>query len=198
MQYWVREHGGEAATVAAREEAMRLIAEAGDSNDLAVPLRNTVDLLEGRFTPEQSREMEPGVPWELGLTADYDVRLMRGELPWQIEAAERAEREEANRRRQAEASEEERNRRDIQRPQRADAPHLLFPNLGRLSEQGRPRQPNQREHRHLEQAKMQMAEMLQRVGVVPMGLRSDSESSLEWEAVMREPGAAGRCGPALQ
>ena len=60
---------------------MRLITEAGDSNDLAVPLRNIVDLLEGRFTPEQSREMEPGVPWEFGLTADYDVRLMRGVLP---------------------------------------------------------------------------------------------------------------------
>ena len=90
MQCWVREHGGGAATVAAREEAMRLIAEAGDANDLAIPLRNIVDLLDGRFTPEQSREMEPGVPWELGLTAEYNVRLKRGVLPWQIEAAERA------------------------------------------------------------------------------------------------------------
>ena len=81
MQHWVREHGGRAATVATREEAMRLVMETGDSNDLAVPLRNVVDLLEGRFTPEQSREMEPGVPWELGLTSDYDVWLMRGVLP---------------------------------------------------------------------------------------------------------------------
>ena len=45
---------------------------------------------------------------------------------------------------------------------------------------------------------MQMAEMLQRVGVMPMGLRSDSEGSLEWEAVMREPGVEGQWGPDFQ
>ena len=154
MRLWIHEHGGQNATVAAKEEALRLVMEAGDSNDLAVALRTVVDLLAGRFTPEQSREMEPGVPWELGLTTDYNVRLMRGVLPWQIEAAERVEREEADSRRQAEAAEEERNWWEIQRQGRAETPHLLFPNLGRLSEQGWPRQKNQREHRHLEQAEM--------------------------------------------
>ena len=52
MKHWVREHEGRAASVAAKEEAMRLIEEAGDTNDLAVTLRNVVDLLEGRFTPD--------------------------------------------------------------------------------------------------------------------------------------------------
>ena len=123
---------------------------------------------------------------------------MRGVLPWQIEAAERVERENEERRRQAEAAEAERNRRDIQRQQRVDAPHLLFQNLGRWGEQGRHSQrnpSNQREHQHLQLAEMQLAEMLERVGVMPMGLRSDSESSLEWETVMREPGEQRANGP---
>ena len=59
MQHWVGEVAGTTATVATREEAMRLIQEAGDSRDLAVPRRNVVDLMNGRFTPEQSREMVP-------------------------------------------------------------------------------------------------------------------------------------------
>ena len=43
-----------------------------------------------------------------------------------------------------------------------------------------------------------MEKMLQRVGVLQLGIGSDTDSSLRWEAAMREPGAADRWGPDFQ